>query len=210
MNPTIRKAGAVLTSFLAGPYAGQAIAEIIFGITNPSAKLPITYTNHPSTNNLNYYRLAGEIYSDIYWEFGHGLSYTTFQYSDLTLSSPTISFNTTITATVTLTNTGNIPGAEVVLFFLTDVYRSVAPEVKKLRQFHKVHLPPAKSTKVSFIITREDLAFYNASNVRVIETGTFILSLGNSNLSANFTLESSAQASSPYQPLQLVSNSQRQ
>ncbi|KAJ9078329.1 hypothetical protein DSO57_1007625 [Entomophthora muscae] len=185
-GPSIRNASAVLGSFLVGPYGGDAISEVIYGITNPSGKLPITYSNHANDNNLNYYRRFNEIYDNVYWEFGHGLSYTTYSYSSLVLSSATIASNSDIQATVTVTNTGTIPGKEAVLFYITDEYRSISPEVKKLRFFEKIYLDPQQSKTVSFKISLQDLAFYNAENLRVTEAGTFILSV--SDLKSKFEL----------------------
>lgn len=185
-GPSIHDASAVLAAFLVGPYGGDAISEVIYGITNPSGKLPITYANHANDNCLNYYRRVNEIYDDVCWEFGHGLSYTTFSYSSLILSSPTLSSMSEIHATVTVTNTGAIPGKEAVLFYISDEYRSISPEVKKLRFFEKIHLDPSQSRAISFRITLQDLAFFDANIERVAEAGTFILSV--SNLQAKFEL----------------------
>ncbi|KAI0238527.1 hypothetical protein L0F63_006118 [Massospora cicadina] len=188
-SPRVREAGAVLASFYAGPYAGQAIAEIIYGITNPSAKLPITYANHPNDNHLSYHRQVNEVYRDVNWEFGHGLSYTTFQYSNLTLTNGTLTPNANITATVYVTNTGTVPGAEGVLFYITDECRSITPEAKRLRQFQKVDLRPNHTAAVTFEISLHDLAFYNAENIRVTEAGNFTLQVGNHGPKTRFTLK---------------------
>jgi beta-glucosidase len=177
---------AILASFLVGPEGGQAIAEIIYGNVNPSGKLPITYTNNASLTTINNYRR----YSDTYnpkWQFGHGLSYTTFDYTSLTLSSDQIQPDTPLEVSVTVTNNGTVAGLESVLIYATQIYRTISPESQRLRGFDKIFLNPNESKTVKFqILPKRDLSFIDADNKRALEMGEFTVKIGG--LSKNFNL----------------------
>ncbi|KAJ9072847.1 hypothetical protein DSO57_1022792 [Entomophthora muscae] len=169
---------AILTSFLAGPHAGKAIADIIFGTVNPSGRLPITYANHNNDNAYNYYRRFNEFNPHPQWEFGHGLSYTSFKYADLTLSKASMFPWETIHVQVSVTNTGSLPGMETILMYITDQYRSISPEVKKLRGFEKVLLNPGQTKTINFNIFHKDLMYASLENRYVVEAGTFTVAIG--------------------------------
>jgi beta-glucosidase len=173
---------AVLLGFLPGPLAGQAVMDLITGRGNPSAKLPISYPKYESSypymhavsdlctrdtgGPLPHYDVAP---CEVQWPFGHGLSYTTFEYSQVVLSTTELHHSRRewnnenkdpeVTATVTVKNIGKVAGAETVLVFTFDEFRSTTPEYKRLRGFEKVWLEPDASTTVSINIPLSDLRF---------------------------------------------------
>ncbi|MDG5800505.1 glycoside hydrolase family 3 N-terminal domain-containing protein [Marinilabiliaceae bacterium ANBcel2] len=174
----------VINSYLPGNYGGLAIADVIFGDVNPSGKLPFTYPMY--TNSLITYdhkpsehqeKMAGayDYESDfaVQYEFGFGLSYTTFEYSNLTLSSDELIEGGAVEVSVTVTNSGDRKGKEVVQLYSSDLYASITPDVRRLRAFEKISLQPEESKKITFTITPEDLSFINAENKRVVEPGQF-------------------------------------
>jgi beta-glucosidase len=162
---------------------------VLFGKVNPSGKLPYTYPRHRHALINYWHKLSEEQtaqpgaynyesdYSPL-WEFGHGLSYTTFQYSDLKLSASKISGLQNLVVNVTVTNTGKVAGKEVVQLYTSDLYASIAPDKKRLRRFQKVEIQPGASVVVAFTINANDLAFVAADNKRVTEPGEFTLQVG--------------------------------
>ena len=185
---------AVVMAYLPGDWGGEALAEILVGYVNPSGKLPFTYPRYDGV--IEYYdyvnsetktnKTSGEVI-DPQWPFGFGLSYTNFEYSNLVLSKNKMHLTDSITATVTLKNTGKLKGKEVIEWFLTDEYASITPANKKLKGFSKVELQPGESINVSFVIRPEALSFYDANAKKVIEKGAFTLQVGG--LKQTFTLE---------------------
>jgi beta-glucosidase len=109
------------------------MAEILFGITNPSGRLPFTYPAAINQIPINYWHTTSVANTNAQWNFGQGLSYSTFEYSNLRLSASSITFGTPVTVTVTVTNRGPFAGREAVLMFLTDDFRTIAPEAKLLK-----------------------------------------------------------------------------
>ncbi|MFH1121041.1 MAG: glycoside hydrolase family 3 N-terminal domain-containing protein [Bacteroidota bacterium] len=201
---TAEHAHAILYTWWLGSEAGNAIADVIFGDYNPSAKLPISFprsvgqipvyyshfnTGRPATNDSN--RLYNSSYNDLSifprFEFGFGLSYTTFAYSNLRLSSKKLKSNETIEASVTITNTGRFEGEEIVQLYLRDKVGSIVRPVKELKDFKKVSLKSGESKTISFRIDKEKLSFFNQNLDRVAEPGEFILMIGAS--SADIRLE---------------------
>lgn len=179
-NYTAKNATAILYTWWLGSEAGNAIADVLFGDYNPSAKLPMTfpvsvgqipiYYNHyntgrPATDDNNHIYNSSYIDETIYpkFPFGFGLSYTNFTYSNLELSSKTMHMKDKITATFTLTNSGKLAGEEVVQLYLHHKYASVVMPVKALKDFQKIMLQPGESKKIQFTIDKEKLSFYNAS-----------------------------------------------
>ncbi|KAG7390124.1 hypothetical protein PHYPSEUDO_008827 [Phytophthora pseudosyringae] len=158
---------AVIDGLLACELGGKAMAEIIYGRVNPSGRLPITYPkdeanvaipyNHRVTTQCGDYEDC-----DMQWNFGHGLSYTTFDYSDLTLSTANVtSSSESINVSVTVTNSGSMAGKETVMLFLTQPYRSFnVPEVKMLKKFNKISLDAGTAHTVTFTLTSEDWGVY--------------------------------------------------
>lgn len=180
-----------------GSEAGNAIADVLFGDYNPSGKLPMTfprdegqiplYYNHFSTgrpskddNDKIYKSTYIDMPNSAKFPFGFGLSYTTFNYSDLKLSAPTLDAKGTISVSCTLTNTGKFTGEEVVQLYLKDPFASVVRPVKELKGFQKVKLNPGEQKVITFTIDNELLSFYNDQLQWVSEPGTFEVMLGSS------------------------------
>ncbi|KXN68296.1 glycoside hydrolase family 3 protein [Conidiobolus coronatus NRRL 28638] len=186
---------AILSSFLVGPEGGQAIAEIIYGKVNPSGKLPIVYTNKASLNTINNYRRFSDSYR-VQWDFGHGLSYTTFNYTNLSLSSSQVQPNGSLEVSVTVTNNGTVAGAESILLYATQIYRTISPEFQRLRGFEKIYLNPNESKTVKFqILPKRDLSFIDVDDKRALEMGEFTVKVGG--LTKNFNLTLTASPNNP-------------
>ena len=188
----------ILHAYLPGNFGGEAIANVIFGDVNPSGKLPytypmyvntlVTYDHKPSEHQT---RMAGmyDYESDfaIQYPFGFGLSYTHFEYSDLSLSSNKLTPDGKLTVTVTLTNTGDRPGKEVVQLYTSDLFASITPDVKRLRRFDKILLQPGESKTLSFTLTAKDLAFVNSELQTVTEPGEFEVLIGDLKAKCTFS-----------------------
>jgi len=186
-------ASAVVMGYQPGMFGAEAIADVLYGDVNPSGKLPFTYPRYTGAI-LFYDRTPGEefvnnkdepTYNPQY-EFGHGLSYTTFDYSGLTLSAAEIDADDTLTASVTVTNTGDRDGEEVVLWYVGDLIASITPALKQLRGFEKVALAPGESQVVTVTLDDQDLAFVGTDNEWVVEPGEFKVMVGG--LDATFTV----------------------
>jgi beta-glucosidase len=189
-------AKAILFAGWPGSQGAPAIANILFGDTNPSGKLAFTYQRYPD-NLITYDRTFLDIRASQQppigfrgidftpqWEFGTGLSYTTFAYTNLTLSAATLKKGGKLTATVDVTNTGQRAGKEAVELYSRELYASVDPPGKRLRAFQKIDLAPGQTRTVSFELTPADLAFVNARSKLVTEPGTFEVMVGG--LTASF------------------------
>ena len=151
---------AVLVAFLPGMEGGNAIADILFGDANPSGKLPVTYPKTPSGYTTYDYKPI-EVFDvnkfDPLWPFGYGLSYTSFNYSNLRLSSNEINENDELLVQIDVKNKGNRAGKEVVQLYLTDLYGSVTRPNKQLKGFEKVLLNPGETKTISFKLNKEHL-----------------------------------------------------
>ena len=196
-NWTADNATAILYTWWLGTDAGNAIADVLFGKYNPSAKLPMTfpktegqipvYYNHFNTgrpakndSDLNYVSSYIDLKNSPRYPFGYGLSYTHFTYSNLSLSSATLKGNSEIKVSVTLTNDGNYDGDEIVQLYIRDLVGSVVRPVKELKGFQKVHLTKGESKTVNFSITEKDLRFYNDNLEYKAEPGEFKVFVGGS------------------------------
>ena len=190
----------ILNVWFPGTEAGNAITDVLFGKVNPSGKLPMTfprslgqvplYYNHKNTGRplsaektekCEYERFRSNFMDECntpLYPFGYGLSYTQFNYSDMTVSNANPKGNQTIQASVTLSNTGNYDGAEVVQLYIRDVVGSITRPVKELKGFQKVFLKKGESKKVTFNITPEDLKFYNNELKFDWEAGDFDIMIG--------------------------------
>ena len=205
-NWTADQVPAILYTWWLGSEAGNAIADVLFGDYNPSGKLPMSfpreegqipiYYNHfntgrpaPNETATNYVSAYIDLKNSPKFPFGYGLSYTTFNYSDLQLSKKVMKKNENITVSFTLTNTGKFDGEEVVQLYLKDQVGSVVRPVKELRDFQKVFLKAGASQKITFTIDKEKLAFYNAKLEWAPEPGAFEVQLGSS--SADIRLKDS-------------------
>jgi len=182
------KMEAVIQTYLPSNFGGDALAQILYGEVNPSGKLPYTYPMFPNSLITYDYKPAEKqkklegMYNyesevAIQYEFGKGLSFTSFQYSDFKVKSKELSPEGNIRVSVTVENTGNRPGKEVVLLFTSDLYASITPDNKRLRRFKKIELEPDESKTIEFELSPKDLAFYTYQNQLVAEEGDFILSI---------------------------------
>ena len=185
-----QNASAILLGFLPGMEGGNAIADILFGDVNPSGKLPITYPG--SSNGITLYdykpieKFDGNDYKPLY-PFGFGLSYTTFEYSNLKISSQEITENDELIVKIDVKNTGNRAGKEVVQLYLTDLYGSVTRPNKQLKAFEKVLLNPGEIKTIEFRLNKQDLSFIGQDNKRIVEPGDFKISIENQTV--NFALK---------------------
>ena len=183
---------AILETWFAGTIAGDAIADVLFGDYNPSGKLTVTFprkvgqipvyynvknTGRPKSENKYTSKYLDTPNTPLY-PFGYGLSYTSFSYSDISYNTLKINFKDTLSASVTVTNTGNMTGEEIVQLYIRDIVGSITRPVKELKGFNKIKLDPGKSKKVIFSITSKDLAFYNSRNEFTAEPGKFHLFIG--------------------------------
>ncbi|WP_418124504.1 glycoside hydrolase family 3 N-terminal domain-containing protein [Chryseobacterium sp. PTM-20240506] len=186
--------GAILDVWYPGEQGGNAIAKVLFGDENPSGKLPVTfpqeegqlpltYNHHPTGRGNDYYDLSGEPL----YPFGYGLSYTTFEISDLQLNKTQYHTNDTIIAKVTIKNTGKVSGSEVVQLYVRDKLASVSRPVLELKGFQKVYLKPGELKKVSIEVPVKDLKFLDEKMNWIVEKGTYRIMIGNS--SKNLTLK---------------------
>ena len=186
----------ILNAWLLGSEAGNAIADVLFGDYNPSAKLtmtvprntgqiPIFYNTKRVSRPLDNTRYTSKyIDSSIapLYPFGFGLSYTEFSYSPITLSAKTIGFDESLTASVTVINNGKRFGEEVVQLYIQDMVGSVVRPVKELKGFEKIALEPGQSQEVTFTLSSDDLAFYTRDMSYKAEAGDFRLFIGTSSI----------------------------
>ncbi|RPI03126.1 MAG: beta-glucosidase [Calditrichaeota bacterium] len=183
---------AVIEAWIPGEKGGVAIAEVLFGLVNPSGKLPVTvprhtgqlpvYYNHPKSKQYWLDHGWGIRYVDMdktpLFPFGHGLSYTTFHYSRLTKSSERIGHAGSMIVSVDIENLGKRPGQETVQLYIEDVLASVSTPVLELRGFEKIELAPGEKKTVTFTLKAEHLAIYDRNMERVVEPGEFKIKIG--------------------------------
>jgi beta-glucosidase len=174
----VDRAGAILTGYLPGMEGGQAIADVLFGDVNPSGKLPFTYPKYSGWHVCYDHKKSEDAEFDPQWPFGHGLSYTTFEYSNLKIDKKQLSPEDKLTVTVDVTNTGSREGAEIVQLFLSDIVATVTPPVKSLKRFRKIPLTAGQSLTVKFELSREDFEFIGRDNKPVVEPGDFKIEIG--------------------------------
>lgn len=188
---------AIVQTYLPGNYGGDALADILFGDVNPSGKLPYTYPSY-SNSLVTYNHKPSEeqkraegayVYESDYnpqFEFGFGLSYTTFAYSNLKVSSSDFMKGETVKISVDVKNTGQREGKETVLLYSSDRYASISPDVKRLRGFDKISLKPGESRTVHFELSDKDLAFVNTDNQWITEPGAFEIRIGDQKKTINY------------------------
>ncbi|MFB6271899.1 MAG: glycoside hydrolase family 3 N-terminal domain-containing protein [Salinibacter sp.] len=176
---------AVLTAYNPGPEGGQALMEVLYGAVNPSGHLPYTYprtsvgmASYDHKYSVNQDRQGGMNGFNPLFEFGHGLSYTQFTYSNLTVGRDSVTTSTLqnggqVEVEVTVTNTGDRRGKDVVQLYLSDLVASVTPPVKELTRFAKVDLAPGERTRLSFSLRTDDFSFIGRDGEPVVEPGTF-------------------------------------
>jgi beta-glucosidase len=209
LEDVVDDAPALLEAWFPGVQAGPAVADVVFGEVNPGGKLPVSfprrlgqtpiYYNHePTGRPCNPDVKWNSRYRDIpscspLFVFGHGLSYTTFEVSDLRLSSSTVSRHGRIRASVTVTNTGSRKGDEVVQLYLHDPVASISQPVRRLRGFERVTLDPGEARTVTFTLDRSDFGFYDNRGRFVVEPGQIDVYAGNSSsaeMMRSFTVRS--------------------
>ena len=191
-------ASAIIDIMLPGNSGGDALAALISGEKNFSAKLPftypkwnnalVTYDHKPSESVATMegaYNYSADI--DVQWPFGFGLSYTTFEYSGISVDKSEFTPDDDITVTVTVKNTGDKEGMEPVIFYSADLVASLTPDVQRVRGFDKISLNPGESKTVSFTIPASDLAFVNNEMKWTLEEGEFEFIIGNQVVKANCT-----------------------
>lgn len=196
-NKIADTAPAILYTWWLGTEAGNAIADVLFGDYNPSAKLPMTfprdegqlpiYYNHfntgrpaPNETTTNYVSAYIDLKNSPKYPFGYGLSYTTFQYSDLKVTKNKITDSEKVEISFNLTNTGKYAGDEVVQLYLRDRVGSVVRPIIELKDFKKIHLNAGETMNIQFVIDKEELSFYNEKLEWTTEPGEFDLMIGSS------------------------------
>lgn len=180
----------IIHIMLPGNFGGNALANILSGEANPSAKMPYTYPRHEAELTTYDYRVSEEMDKmegaydydaviSVQWPFGYGLSYTTFEYSRLVCSHSDFNVQDELTFTVDVTNTGKRTGKEVVMLFSRDMVASLTPENRRLRAFQKVELKPGETKQVTLKIPASDLAFVGSDGRWILEAGEFRIQVGN-------------------------------
>ena len=185
MHNWIDQVPAILDVWYPGDDGGNAVADVLFGDYNPAGRLPVTFPVHESQLPLYYNHKPtgrGDDYHNLtgkpLFPFGYGLSYTTFEYSDLNFDKEQINSDESTTVSFTVTNTGNYDGDEVVQLYIRDLFASVARPVIELKGFDRIHLKKGESKKVIFKITPELLTMLNEQMERVVEPGDFRIMIG--------------------------------
>ena len=186
----------ILNVWFGGSETGDAVADVLFGKAVPCGKLTTTFprsvgqlplfynhlnTGRPDPDNRVFNRYASNYLDESnepLYPFGYGLSYTDFVYGDLQLSSETLPKNGNLTASVTVTNKGNHDGYETVQIYLRDIYAEVARPVKELKGFDRIFLKKGESREVKFVLTEDDLKFYNSGLQYIYEPGEFDVMIG--------------------------------
>ena len=183
-------AKAVVDILIPGNYGGDALANLLAGDANFSAKMPYTYPREINSLNTYDYKVSEEVGTmagaynydakvSLQWPFGYGLSYTTFEYSNLKVDKATFSADDILTVSVDVKNTGSRAGKEAVLLYSSDLVASVVPDNKRLRDFTKIELQPGEVKTVTFQLPAKNLAFVGADGKWTLEEGDFILKIGN-------------------------------
>jgi len=197
---------AIVEAWYPGEQGGLSIAEIIFGKINPSGKLPVSfpksvghlpcYYNYLPTDK-GYYKQRGSyekpgrdyVFSDPYslWPFGFGLSYTTFSYDNINLSSSKLSFDDTLKVKISVTNTGKMDGKETVQLYIRQEYCSVVRPIKELKAFKKVLIKAGETKQVTLNVIMKDCGYYNNKGKYLLEPGKFFIMVGTSSEDIKFT-----------------------
>jgi beta-glucosidase len=191
IRPIVKPSGAILLAYNPGNEGGQAIADVLFGDANPSGKLPITYPRYPNRLFTYDHKVfegedgpVGDSEDAPQFEFGYGLSYTNFTYSDLQVTAKD---GQKIEVAVSVKNTGDRAGKEVVQVYVNERYASITPPLRRLKRFAKASLQPGETHRFSFELGRDDLSFIGADNKRVVEPGIFDVHVGS--LTQSFELK---------------------
>ena len=182
-------AKAVVDVFIPGNYGGDALANLLAGDANFSAKMPYTYPREINSLNTYDYKVSEEVGTmagaynydakvSLQWPFGYGLSYTTFEYANLKVDKSSFNADDILTVSVDVKNTGSRTGKEAVLLYSSDLVASIVPDNKRLRDFTKIELTPGETKTVTFQLPAKNLAFVNAEGKWTLEEGEFVLKIG--------------------------------
>ena len=186
---------AIVEAWHLGTQSGNAIAQVLYGDYNPSGKLPMTFPRSIGQLPIyyNYKNTGRPIMNEpesVFWShysdekntpqfpFGYGLSYSKFEYSNLTISSNTFTKNGSITASITVKNTGKVIGKEVVQLYIRDVLGSITRPVKELKGFEMIELKPNQAKEIVFTIDEKTIEYYTANNIWEAEPGDFKVFIG--------------------------------
>ena len=186
---------AILEAWYAGQAQGAAIADVLFGDYNPGGRLPVTF--YRSVDDLppfDDYRMEGHTYryfrGAALFPFGHGLSYSSFAYSNLQLSAVTIAPDQALSISVDVQNAGELAGDEVVQLYVSNLTASVPTPIRQLAGFERVHLEPGQTRRIAFTLTPRQLSVINDEGQRVVEPGEFQIAIGGRQPAADPTAES--------------------
>ena len=181
---------AVVNVYLPGNFGGDALSDILSGKVNPSGKLPYTYPAYPNSlipyyykpsevqnNSQGAYNYVGEV-NNLY-DFGFGLSYSEFKYSDLKINKEQFNLNDSIKISINIKNLSKIDGFETIQLYSSDLYASITPDIKRLRDFKKVKVKAGETKTITFNLPVSELAFVNSDNQFIVEPGRFNLSVDN-------------------------------
>ena len=181
---------AVINVYLPGNFGADALADILSGKVNPSGKLPYTYPLYPNSllpyyykpsevqnNAQGAYNYVGEV-NNLY-DFGFGLSYSDFEYSNFIITEDTLSSSDTLNVEVFVKNDSDIDGYETIQLYSSDLYASITPDIKRLRDFKKILIKSGETKRILFNIPVSELSFYNSDNMEVLEEGRFKISINN-------------------------------
>ena len=183
-------AKAVIDILIPGNYGGDALANLLAGDANFSGKMPYTYPREINSLNTYDYKVSEEVGTmagaynydakvSLQWPFGYGLSYTTYEYSNLKVDKASFTADDMLTVTVDVKNTGSRAGKEAVLLYTSDLVASIVPDNKRLRDFTKISLEPGETKTVTFQLPAKSLAFVGADGKWILEEGDFLLKVGN-------------------------------
>jgi beta-glucosidase len=185
MNSWKDKVDGILDVWYPGEEGGNAVAAVLMGDANPAGRLPITFPVHESQLPLVYNHKPtgrGDDYNNLsglpLYPFGFGLSYTTFEYSNMQFERNNIASNQSVKVNCTITNTGDRDGDEVVQLYIRDLLSTISRPVMELKGFERIQLKKGESKQVTFTITPEMLAMLNAAMQKVIEPGNFSIMIG--------------------------------
>jgi beta-glucosidase len=184
---------AIVHGWFPGEFTGNAIAKVLFGDYNPGGKLAVTFPKSvgqipyafpfkPGAKSNGTVRVNRALYP-----FGYGLSYTTFEYSDLIIDKPEIGINGSVSVRCNVKNTGNRAGDEIVQLYIRDDYSSLTTYEKSLRGFERIHLAPMETKAVSFTLSPQELGLWNKHDEFVVEPGTFTIMIGRSSENIELT-----------------------
>jgi len=194
INKIVPFCSAILQAYLPGDQGAKAIVDILLGKINPSGKLPYTYPkydgvimhyDHKQSELINGNTWSNDFF-DPQFKFGFGLSYTTFTYTNLEISSSKISNNETLIIKVDIENTGDIKGKEVVQLYIRDHYATISPSLRKLKRYTKIELEPNQKETIEFVISKSDLKFYGINNEWIVEDGKFTVMINDLEAEFNF------------------------